>query len=95
MSIRCNRVQLVAFLVTAALFTVWLRNGEHYEPNEDEYRNGGYKNGNEKGWSSKQGGHAAHFVRGDGLLEVNMEGRHPILELVEEGERRWKEMLKG
>ncbi|KAH6908162.1 glycosyl transferase family 90-domain-containing protein [Coprinopsis sp. MPI-PUGE-AT-0042] len=33
---------------------------------------------------------AAHTYRSDGLLEVNPEGPHPIFELMERAERRWK-----
>ncbi|KAF8582177.1 glycosyltransferase family 90 protein [Ramaria rubella] len=35
---------------------------------------------------------AKHAMRHDGLLEVNMMGRHPFWELIEDAERRWKEM---
>jgi hypothetical protein len=33
---------------------------------------------------------AAHTYRSDGLLEVNPDGPHPIFELMEKAERRWK-----
>lgn len=33
-----------------------------------------------------------HPVRQDGLLEVNTAGRHPLLDLIEDAERRWDEM---
>ena len=35
---------------------------------------------------------AKHAIRQDGLLETNMAGRHPLLDLIEDGERRWDEM---
>jgi hypothetical protein len=35
---------------------------------------------------------AKHTIRKDGLLEVNMTGRHPLWELIEDAERRWDEL---
>ncbi|EKM77598.1 hypothetical protein AGABI1DRAFT_77101 [Agaricus bisporus var. burnettii JB137-S8] len=35
-----------------------------------------------------------HFYRGDGLLEVNYGGAHPIFELVRRAERDWEDKLK-
>ena len=34
-----------------------------------------------------------HRYRNDGLLEVNFNGSHPILELIEKGQRDWKDKL--
>jgi hypothetical protein len=42
---------------------------------------------NERG--SSNGG---HVWREDGLVETNMQGPHPIMELMEKAENRWKEM---
>lgn len=33
-----------------------------------------------------------HFMRPDGLLEVNMDGRHPVLVLMEDAKKRWRSM---
>lgn len=35
-----------------------------------------------------------HFYRGDGLLEVNYGGAHPIFELMRRAERDWEDKLK-
>ncbi|KAF5354282.1 hypothetical protein D9756_007151 [Leucocoprinus leucothites] len=35
-----------------------------------------------------------HIYRPDGLLEVNYNGSHPILELIREAERKWEEKLQ-
>jgi hypothetical protein len=35
---------------------------------------------------------AKHTIRKDGLLEVNMTGRDPLWELIEDAERRWDEL---
>jgi len=37
---------------------------------------------------------ANHTYRSDGLLEVNPDGPHPIYELIDNAERRWKEKLE-
>ncbi|KAH7890255.1 glycosyl transferase family 90-domain-containing protein [Phlebopus sp. FC_14] len=36
---------------------------------------------------------APHIFRPDGLLAVNPQGRHPILDLIEDAERKWNEKL--
>jgi len=33
-----------------------------------------------------------HVVRPDGLLEVNMAGRHPLWDLLGDAERQWDEL---
>ena len=35
-----------------------------------------------------------HKFRPDGLLEVNMEGAHPIFELISRAEKEWEEKLR-
>lgn len=35
-----------------------------------------------------------HNLQSDGRLEVNMEGRHPILELMALGEAKWTRMIQ-
>ena len=37
---------------------------------------------------------AAHIYRTDGLLDVNPQGKHPILELMETSEIQWKRKLE-
>ena len=41
--------------------------------------------------TSQPGHHEAHHVRQDGVLEVNMAGRHPFLDLMEDAERRFQQ----
>lgn len=36
-----------------------------------------------------------HKFRSDGLLQVNMEGAHPIFELVSRAEKEWEAKLRG
>ena len=36
-----------------------------------------------------------HKFRSDGLLHVNMEGAHPIFELISRGEKEWEAKLRG
>jgi len=39
------------------------------------------------------GSHSLHRLQSDGRLEVNMEGRHPVLELMALGEAKWARMI--
>lgn len=36
-----------------------------------------------------------HKIRSDGLLQVNMEGAHPIFELTSRAEKEWEAKLRG
>lgn len=36
-----------------------------------------------------------HKYRSDGLLQVNMEGAHPIFELISRAEKEWEAKLRG
>jgi hypothetical protein len=36
-----------------------------------------------------------HKFRSDGLLHVNMEGAHPIFELISRAEKEWEAKLRG
>ena len=36
-----------------------------------------------------------HNFRSDGLLQVNMEGAHPIFELISRAEKEWEAKLRG
>ena len=36
-----------------------------------------------------------HKFRSDGLLQVNMEGAHPIFELISRAEKEWEAKLRG
>lgn len=38
--------------------------------------------------------HSLHRLQSDGRLEVNMQGRHPILELMALGEAKWNRMIQ-
>ena len=37
----------------------------------------------------------SHKFRSDGLLQVNMEGAHPIFELISRAEKEWEAKLRG
>lgn len=36
-----------------------------------------------------------HKIRSDGLLQVNLEGAHPIFELISRAEKEWEAKLRG
>ncbi|KAG7089382.1 hypothetical protein E1B28_011072 [Marasmius oreades] len=59
-------------------------------PNEDYYTG---KNGLGKS-QGEESGSKLHLYRQDGFLEVNHNGRHPILELMERAEKDWKAKLE-
>ena len=45
-------------------------------------------------WPKTQPILGKHKFRPDGLLEVNMEGAHPIFELISRAEKEWEEKLR-
>ena len=45
-------------------------------------------------WPKRQPILGKHKFRPDGLLEVNMEGAHPIFELISRAEKEWEEKLR-
>ncbi|KAF8517049.1 hypothetical protein BU17DRAFT_92221 [Hysterangium stoloniferum] len=83
MAFRCNRVQiLLIFVVVGTLY--YFHSGSTHE------HTGGGPYGPPE--AAPKHTFESHFLRKDGLFEVNMAGRHPIRELIEGAERTWRQM---
>lgn len=88
LTLRSKAVQLCLCIFGLLSVGIWYRSFREY------YETHSYKGFTLLKSMMVSGDHrrTQHTLRQDGLLEVNITGRHPLWELIEDAEKRWDEL---